>query len=373
MLARDVLLSNSEDIIDWIKNKDTIIGGTVLYSSVDVRESKFKIVPVDINLFPSGFNNFADKIDLLHDRFSDLVGGKSKIALLVENFTRNRNYLANVEVLKQSLGVSELLTIDPESMEVIKFSLDGGKNVVNLDDFDLIILNNDLNGGCPDALLQVKDKVLPDPRLGWYRRRKHIHLELYNQLIDEMCNDLQLDTDPWLFKTIIEKCENVDFRNKNGLENLAEKVDEILMQIKDKYRQHSITDCKPHVFIKANNGTFGMGIMVVESSKEILSINKRIRHSMSILKNGVSNLEVIIQEGIPTNLRKVGAPMENVLYSINEELVGNLVRSNHNKDARANLNSVGMEISVSNIIDVVDEIISKLCNLTTKIEKITKF
>lgn len=373
MLARDILLSHSESIIDWIKNKNAVIGGDVLYSSVDIRESKFKIVPVDINLFPSGFNNFVDKIDSLHDRFSSIVGDKSKIALLVENFTRNKNYLANVEVLKRSLGVSELLTIDPESMGVIRFSLDNKKDLVDLDDFDLIILNNDLNSGCPEQLLYVMDKVLPDPRLGWYRRRKHIHLELYNQLIDEMCNDLKLDTDPWLFKTIIEKCENLDFRYKNGLEDLAQKVDKILIEIQDKYTQHSITNYKPHVFIKANNGTFGMGIMVIESAEEILSINKRTRHSMSILKNGISNLEVVIQEGVSTSLQIAGAPMENVLYSVSDELIGKLIRSNHNKDARTNLNSVGMEISVSNTLDVVDEIISKLCNLTTKIEKITKF
>ena len=369
MLARDVLLNHSEIIIDWIKGKNSTIGGSVLYSSIDVRESKFKIAPVDINLFPSGFNNFSDKIDLLRNRFSDFVKGQSNIALLIENFTRNKNYLDNVQVLKESLGISQLLTIDPESMKVIKFSLDGKKDLVDLDNFNLIILNNDLNASCPKELLQIHDRVVPDPRLGWYKRKKHINLELYNALIDEMCHDLKLDIDPWLLQTIITRCENIDFRNKIGLENLAEKIDKILIKIKEKYKKHLIINCKPHVFIKANNGTFGMGIMVVESPEEILSINKRTRHSMSMLKHGVNNIDVVIQEGIETTLQLSNMPSENVLYSVNDELIGKLIRSNHNKDAKSNLNSVGMEIGVNNVIDIVDIIISKLCNLTTKIEK----
>lgn len=367
MSARDILLSRSGDILDWIKNKQENLTPSILYSSVDVRQSKFKIAPVDINLFPSGFNNFADKIDLLHEKFSCYTNSKSKIGLLVENFTRNKNYLANVEVLKDSLNITQLLTIDPESMKVVKFSLEEKKELVDLDEFDLIILNNDLNSGCPDELLLIKDKVLPDPRLGWYRRRKNIHLELYNQLINDMFNDLKLEYDPWLFKTVITRCTNIDFRHKTGLEPLAEEVDKVLMIIQEKYIEHSI-DCKPHVFVKANNGTFGMGIMVIESADEILSINKRIRHSMSVLKHGVSNIDVVIQEGIETDLQFDDIPSENVLYSVNNELIGKLVRYNRQKDIRSNLNSVGMEIGISDKVDIVDIIISRLCNLTTQLE-----
>jgi glutamate--cysteine ligase len=368
MSARDFLLEHSAEILNWINKKYPDINQSVLYSSIDIRESTFKIVPVDINLFPSGFNNFAHKIDLLHDRFSSYIQGKSKIGLLIENFTRNKNYLANIEVLKESLHAIELLTIDSESMKVIKFSLEGKKELVNVDEFDLIILNNDLNSGCPPQLLLMKDRVLPDPRLGWYRRRKNIHLELYNQIIDEMFNDLNLDADPWLFKTIITRCTNIDFRHKIGLETLAQAVDRVLIKIQEKYSQHSIVDCKPYVFIKANNGTFGMGIMIVESSDEILSINKRMRHSMSVLKNGVNNIDVVIQEGVATDLQFDDMPSENVLYSASNALIGKLVRYNPQKDMKSNLNSVGMEISISDRLDVVDTIISKLCNLTTYIE-----
>jgi glutamate--cysteine ligase len=365
MLARDIFLTYGSDILDWIKKKDSTINGeSILYSSIDVRESKFKIAPVDINLFPSGFNNFPDKIDLLRDSFRDRFGDNLKIGLLVENFTRNQNYLDNVDVLKNSLNACQLLTIDPDSMKVIKFQ---DEELVDLDNFDLIVLNNDLNSGCPEAL-SSQDKVIPSPKLGWYQRRKHIHLGLYNQLIDEMCCDLKLDADPWMLKTIIDRCENVDFRHKKGLEELSEKVSKTLVIIEEKYKKHSITDCKPHVFVKANNGTFGMGIMIVESPEEILSINKRTRHSMSILKHGVSNLDVVIQEGIPTTLTTFNAPSENVLYSVNNELIGSLIRYNQNKDDKSNLNAVGMEITTNYKVDIVDIIISKLCNLTTKIE-----
>jgi glutamate--cysteine ligase len=363
MLARDILLTYSSDILDWIKKKDST-SESVLYSSIDVRESKFKIAPVDINLFPSGFNNFSDKIDLLRDSFRARFGSNLKIGLLVENFTRNKNYLDNVNVLKNSLNACQLLTIDPDSMKVIKFS--DNKELVDLDNFDLIVLNNDLNSYCPHELLNRN--VIPNPKLGWHKRRKNVHLGLYNQLIDEMFSDLKLDADPWVLKTIIDRCENVDFRNKTGLSDLSEKVEKVLTMIEKKYEEHSITDCKPHVFVKANNGTFGMGIMIVQSPDEILSINKKTRHSMSTLKHGINNLDVVIQEGIPTNIKMSNAPSENVLYSVNDEIIGSLIRFNQNKDDMSNLNSAGMEIMKSDKIDVVDIIISKLCNLTSKIE-----
>ena len=367
MSARNILLKNGGDILQWINKKQLNSHNPILYSSVDIRESKFKIAPVDINLFPSGFNNFADQIDLLRTRFSTYTKDKTRIGLLVENFTRNKNYLDNIKVLQECLNEAQLLTINPELMQVVEFVSDGNGAVVDLDQFDLIILNNDLNISCPDDLLAIRDKVLPDPRLGWYSRRKNIHLEIYNKLIDDMCNDLKLNCDPWLFKTIITKCTNIDFRKKIGLEELAEQVDKTLIKISEKYLEHSIKDT-PHVFVKANNGTFGMGVMVVESSDEILSINKKMRHSMSVLKYGISNMELVIQEGVETILKVNNRPSENVLYSITDQLIGKLVRYNQEKDFRSNLNSTGMEIVVSKELDIVDRILSKLCNLTTQIE-----
>ena len=183
-----------------------------------------------------------------------------------------------------------------------------------------------------------------------------------------MAKDLNIDCDPWFFSTFVDRCEIINFKQKIGLEDLAAKVDMMLIRINEKYKQHSIINTQPHVFIKANNGTFGMGIMVVFSGEDILNINKKNRHSMSILKQGVDNNDVVIQEGIQTSVKIFDAPAENILYSINNELVKKLIRYNRKKSNSQSLNAVGMEIESSDEINIVDNVIAALANLTVQIE-----
>jgi len=372
---REILLQNSPKIFDWIQHKNDLIYASIgtLYSSIDVRESTFKIAPVDINLFPSGFNNFAsdEKIKRLTSLLKTKIDkfAPKTIGLVVENFTRNQHYLDNVAVLKKSLELIcdkvFLLTIDVETLQVIGFQ-DSPK--ISLEELDLIILNNDLSIGCPDELIRLKDKVMPSPEFGWYKRRKETHLKIYNELTFEMIQELNLDIDPWILSTFIDVCEGVDFKNKIGLIELAEKVDVILCKIYDKYKQHKIVDNAPHVFIKANSGTFGMGIMVAHSADDILKINKNQRHSMHLLKQGIHNNSVIIQEGIQTSLKFYDAACENVVYGFDMEVLAKLVRFNKRKSNQQSLNSIGMEIKLMENFDIIDSIVSNLCNLTVKLE-----
>ena len=51
------ILKNEKLIETWIKTKE--LKDTPLYSSIDIRNSGFKISPIDTNLFPSGFNNIS--------------------------------------------------------------------------------------------------------------------------------------------------------------------------------------------------------------------------------------------------------------------------------------------------------------------------
>src|SRR3954471_12453100 len=78
------------------------------YASVDLRNSGFKIAPVDTNLFPGGFNN-------LNPEFHPLCVQAAMIALekvcpdargtvlVPENHTRNQYYLQNVATLQRIL------------------------------------------------------------------------------------------------------------------------------------------------------------------------------------------------------------------------------------------------------------------------------
>ena len=152
---------------------------------------------------------------------------------------------------------------------------------------DMILLNNDLTEGVPEILHDIKQPILPKPNQGWHKRRKFNHYQAYNRIIEDFCKTFALD--PWLFTTFSKKCYNVNFKEKKGLACIATHVDEILNKIRNKYSQYDITE-DPYVFIKADKGTFGMGIITVRSGKEVLEINKKTRHSINKIKGGVENL-----------------------------------------------------------------------------------
>src|SRR6187401_3581800 len=78
------------------------------YCSVDLRNSGFKIAPVDTNLFPGGFNNLnPDFMPLcVHAAMSavqKICPDARSIMLVPENHTRNAHYLTNVATLKRIL------------------------------------------------------------------------------------------------------------------------------------------------------------------------------------------------------------------------------------------------------------------------------
>ena len=74
------------------------------YTSVDLRNSGYKIAPVDTNLFPAGFNNLNPDFEAICIQSLQLavehIGKKvDRILLIPENHTRNMFYLENVAVL----------------------------------------------------------------------------------------------------------------------------------------------------------------------------------------------------------------------------------------------------------------------------------
>ena len=137
-------------------------------------------------------------------------------------------------------------------------------------------------------------------------------------------------------------CKKVNFKEKKGFECIAIEVEKTLSRIKDKYQEFGITK-DPYVYIKANRGTYGMGIMSVKSAEEVYSLNKKGRNKMNIIKSNTPNAEILIQEGIETIDSYNGAAAEPFIYLINGKTVGSILRVNQNKDAFANLNSSGAE------------------------------
>jgi hypothetical protein len=53
-----------------------------------------------------------------------------------------------------------------------------------------------------------------------------------------------------------------------------------------KYREHGIDD-KPYVVVKADAGTYGMGVMTVKDASEVIGLNRKQRNKMSVVKEGI--------------------------------------------------------------------------------------
>jgi glutamate--cysteine ligase len=332
----------------------------LFYNSVDLRHSDFKIAPVDTNCFPAGFNNLSETSEKLAEKIADDFFNQNfpdakKILIIPENHTRNFRYLKNVINLQKILGEKREViigTLVAEFLDKTVLDLENGESltvhplikkdgkIITKDGFiaDAIVLNNDLTDGIPEILQNVSTPIVPAPNMGWHRRTKSNHFTIYNKLAEELA--LILEIDPWLISSMHSACDNVNFKEQEGIERLAKYVDELLKNLQKKYQEYGINE-EPYCYIKADNGTYGIAVWPVFSATEVLEINKKERNKMNMLKGSVQNTHVIIQEGIKTIDKiddKIAEPM---IYMINAEVVANLFRVNSDRDEKISLNAAG--------------------------------
>lgn len=336
------------------------------YNSVDLRNSGFKLAPVDTNLFPAGFNNLSERekpiaVESAKKFFKEHHPNVKKVLLLAEDHTRNLYYLDNItaliEIISQSgceVVVTNLSTCNSGEETTLENSK-GGKLLLKpairkngrletTDGFvpDMVIVNNDLTDGAPELLEDISQDVVPPTWFGWHQRRKTSHFETYNNMARDFANKFGIDS--WLISTYFERCGLVNFKEKTGIECVAVKVDKTINIIRAKYEEYGIKE-EPYVFIKSDRGTYGMGIMTARSGDEVMTIGKDIRKKMSTIKGGVENTEVIIQEGVPTIDRVDGNPAEPMMYIMGGQPVGCIYRLNSRKDSYGNLNASGMSFT----------------------------
>ncbi|MGO9445611.1 MAG: glutamate--cysteine ligase [Thiobacillaceae bacterium] len=331
------------------------------YTSVDIRNAGFKLAPVDTNLFPGGFNNLNPAfmslcVHAAMGAVEKICGNAQRLLLIPENHTRNTFYLQNVAVLARILRQTGLIvrigTLIPEIAQPITLELpDGARltleplvrtgNRVGLKDFDpcAVLLNNDLSAGVPDALKEIDQTIMPPLYAGWHLRRKSRHFKAYAHLANEFSRLLNID--PWLIDPYFEHCGHISFQSRQGEACLAEKVDAMLDKIRVKYAEYKI-DKEPFVIVKANAGTYGMGIMTVKSAEEVIGLNRKQRNKMAVIKEGVENTELLIQEGVYTFENINEAVAEPVVYMIDHFVVGGFYRVHTGRGADENLNSPGM-------------------------------
>jgi glutamate--cysteine ligase len=144
------------------------------YTSVDVRNSGFKLAPVDTNLFPSGWNNLTPEmlplaVQAAMAAIEKICPEARNLLVVPENHTHNTFYLSNLLQLKRIFHQAGLNvrfgSLNPEIKEPTSFNVPNGEVIsieplirsdtrLGLKDFDpcTILLNNDLSAGIPGML-----------------------------------------------------------------------------------------------------------------------------------------------------------------------------------------------------------------------------
>ncbi|WP_294636718.1 glutamate--cysteine ligase [uncultured Aquabacterium sp.] len=331
------------------------------YTSVDLRNAGFKLAPVDTNLYPGGFNNLTPEmlplaVQAAMAAIEKICPEAKNLLLIPEKHTRNTFYLANVARLMQIFGAAglnvRLGTLDESVTEPTELSLPDGstltleplvrtKRRLGLKHFDpcTILVNNDLSAGIPPVLENLHEQyLLPPLHAGWAVRRKSQHFEAYEEVAKKFAKLLGMD--PWLINPMYAVCEGVDFQSGEGLDALQTQVEGMLNKVRRKYKEYGINE-KPFVIVKADNGTYGMGIMTVRDAKDMADLNRRTRNKMSVVKDGQEVSRVIIQEGVPTYERINDAVAEPVVYMIDRYVVGGFYRVHAERGVDENLNAPG--------------------------------
>ncbi|MCA4774044.1 glutamate--cysteine ligase, partial [Wolbachia endosymbiont of Mansonella perstans] len=227
---------------------------------------------------------------------------------------------------------------------------------------DVVVLNRDMTSHVPDTLENLKQEIVPSPLYGWHSRQKFQYFEIYQKLAYELCNEFQID--PWLISAPTESCSSVNFNDDSSLKTVAAKVDQVLSLVQKKYEEYKIKT-QPYVFIKASNGTYGMGIITATSGKEILSLNRKKRNKMKRIKEGIEVSSVIIQEGVPTIDIFEHSPAEPLIYYIGNMPTCYLYRCNSRKDIYSSLNSI--DCKFHDVIQIVENKTLSLWNTVSKL------
>ncbi len=329
-----------------------------LTSSVDLRHAGFKLAPVDTNLFPAGFNNLnPDFLPLCIQAVQSVIPDCTKILILPESHTRNKFYMQSLSILRtifiKAGFIVRIGSLDPDLTEPTEIVLENGDTLlieplrrqgdrVGLNDFNpcMLLLNNDLSSGIPAILQDLNQSIRPTAKLGWSSRLKSSHFQFFDEVANEFAE--LIGTDPWFFDPYFSSLDGVDFMAQEGVEQLALEVDKILALIRDKYATYGIED-QPFAVVKADNGTYGMSVMMVHNGDEIRQLNRKQRTKMSATKGSRQVDRVIIQEGVYTfETMPDGAVAEPVVYMIGQFVVGGFYRVHQGRGIDENLNAPGM-------------------------------
>ena len=371
-----IIAKNLNKIDEWIKKKKEI-SKPPFYTSTDIRVSENKVVAVDTNIFPAGFNNLSN--DFLKKSAKNIKMYIEKLNLPVERIliipelhTRNPFYWDNIIAIKKMFEIAGILSdvgliVDDGTNFMIEFdstsdlkvkatTVDKSSNKVFVNDFmpDLILINNDFSTHFPNILKDIDQPVIPPVEVGWHSRRKNIHFDFYNSLVDEFCKIFNMDSKIFQLKT--ELIKNINVEEDDDRSKVANLINELKSKI----------GSEQNIFIKSNSGTYGMSVMQVNEGSQFVNLNRSGKKKMKVSKGGKLLSDLIVQEGVDSIFGK----KEPVYYLIDCKISGAFYRVNDNKSSRDNLNTRGMyfePISESGLNPTIS-IISQIGSLATGLE-----
>jgi len=356
------LLQHRQRIEQWFR-RQWLATPAPFHASVDLRNAGSKLAPVDTNLFPAGFNNLNPDflplgVQAVQSALERVCPAAERILIVPESHTRNTLYLESLAALVEIISTAGFEVrvghLGDDLAERSEQVLPSGRRLVleplrrsgrrlRVDDFVpcAVILNNDLAAGLPDVLRDIDQPLLPPPALGWSRRRKSKHFHEYARVAREFSELTGLD--PWLIDPLARNCGEIDFMKREGESCLEIHVAELLEKISNKYTEYGIEQ-DPFVVIKADAGTYGMGVMTVKSVEEVRQLNRRQRKRMNSAKGGRSVSRVILQEGVPTSETwgDDAAVAEPVVYMVDHFVIGGFYRVHAARSHTDNLNAPGM-------------------------------
>ena len=355
-----VILSYVAEIEAWFRAQWQLTAPPIT-SSVDLRNAGFKLAPVDTNLFPAGFNNLNPDflplcVQAVQAYFLNDYRECRRILILPERHTRNTYYFQSLGVLYDillkagfdvrignlDLSVDSVQDVVVDSLKLQIVPIKREDNRLKTEGFEpcVIILNNDLSDGIPDILIDLEQPILPSAHMGWSSRTKSNHFKCYEQVIEEFCQIVPID--PWIINPAFQSVSDVDFLNQSGMDRLALETSRLLETIHQQYQLRGITD-RPFVVMKADNGTYGMSVMMLHDASTLENMNRRQRNKMSAIKGGKAVDRVILQEGVYTlETTMDGAVAEPVVYMIGQYVVGGFYRVHNARGDNENLNAPGM-------------------------------
>ncbi len=355
------LLEQQSEIEGWFRRQWQQTSAP-FYTSVDLRNAGFKLAPVDTNLFPAGFNNLNPtliplSIQAAQASIERICPTANQILIVPESHTRNTFYMESIAALQDILlkagfevrigslseEITKAQTIDlPSGNSITLEPLERSGSRVGIGDFSpcMILLNNDLSSGRPAILEDIEQEIVPPLELGWSKRLKSEHFTHYRQVAKEFSELMQID--PWLIDPLFLQCGEIDFMKREGEECLAKNVGALLTSIQRKYDEYQI-DKEPFVVIKADAGTYGMGVMTASSVEEVQSLNRKQRTRMAASKSGANVSQVLVQEGVYTfeTWGDAASVTEPVVYMIDHFVVGGFYRVHTRRGPNENLNAPG--------------------------------